>query len=277
MKRMVVHSNGIVKNHASGAVLRAIPGLKQVSPCLFEAGLCRILLPDRYFRTITRPGWAACPRNAETRSNAVSRLFETGVLVKYCCECARELTKAWIASEQRERSVCESCGITHFENPKIIVCGIVCWRDKLLLCRRANEPGKNKWMVPGGFLECNETLEAGAARETFEETGVCIDPKELALYSVVNVTATNQVLISFRVILSSLPELSPGPECLEATFMSESEVREADFAWRVSMGDGLARFFNELRSGNFSIQLITLASDKGSEFSWREYRLQRPG
>jgi ADP-ribose pyrophosphatase YjhB (NUDIX family) len=162
----------------------------------------------------------------------------------------------------------------HYENPRIIVCCIVCWRDRLLLCRRAFEPGKNKWMVPGGFLECGETLEAGAAREAFEETGITIDPNDLALYSVVNMTAIEQVLISFRITLPSEPALRPGPECLEAAFMSEGEVREIEFAWRASMGDGLARFFNELRSGNFTIQLITLASDKGAEFKWREYQIQ---
>src|SRR5579859_1284507 len=116
--------------------------------------------------------------------------------MKYCSECGRSLAQRWIVAEQRERTVCESCGITHYENPKVIVCGIVCWRDKLLLCRRANEPGKNKWMVPGGFLECGETLESGAARETREETGVIVDPNDLALYSVVNMTAIQQILIS---------------------------------------------------------------------------------
>ena len=195
--------------------------------------------------------------------------------MKYCCECGHVLVRRWITSEQRERSVCESCGITHYENPKVIVCGIVCWRDKLLLCRRANEPGRNKWMVPGGFLECGETLEGGAARETREETGVIIDPNDLALYSVVNMTGIKQILISFRVQLTSQPVLSPGPECLEAAFLSEDEIHRVDFAWRISMGDGLARFFKELRSGSFSIQLITLASDQGAKFRWREYQIQR--
>jgi ADP-ribose pyrophosphatase YjhB (NUDIX family) len=196
--------------------------------------------------------------------------------VKYCYECGGKAIRQWIASEHCERSVCTSCGITLYENPKIIVCCIVCWQDKLLVCQRANDPGKNKWMVPGGFLECGETLEMGAARETFEETGLRIASEDLTLYSVVNMTAVKQILISFRVTLQSLPKLTAGPECLEATFMSESEVTKADFAWRVTMGDGFARFFKELRSGNFTIQLITLASEKGADIKWREYQLQKP-
>jgi 8-oxo-dGTP pyrophosphatase MutT (NUDIX family) len=42
---------------------------------------------------------------------------------------------------------------------------------KLLLCRRAIEPCRGKWTVPAGFLELHESTAAGAARETWEETG----------------------------------------------------------------------------------------------------------
>jgi ADP-ribose pyrophosphatase len=129
-------------------------------------------------------------------------------------------------------------------------------------------------MVPGGYLECGETLEGGAAREAFEETGLTLDPDDLTLYSIVNMSSISQIMISFRIQLEELPQLRPGPECLEVAFMSESEICEADFAWRASMGDGLARFFAELRTGQFSIQLITLASDQGTRFKWHDYRIR---
>lgn len=43
---------------------------------------------------------------------------------------------------------------------------------RLLLVRRANEPFKQQWALPGGFLEPNETLDECAKRELTEETGV---------------------------------------------------------------------------------------------------------
>lgn len=43
---------------------------------------------------------------------------------------------------------------------------------KVALIQRKNLPYKGKWAIPGGFIEGNETLEEGAARELYEETHI---------------------------------------------------------------------------------------------------------
>jgi 8-oxo-dGTP diphosphatase len=45
-------------------------------------------------------------------------------------------------------------------------------RLKVLLIKRLNPPYQNKWALPGGFIDMDETLEQSAARELKEETGL---------------------------------------------------------------------------------------------------------
>ncbi len=41
---------------------------------------------------------------------------------------------------------------------------------------RGKEPLKGHWSLPGGALECGETLEEGVIREVREETGLEVKP-----------------------------------------------------------------------------------------------------
>ena len=51
-------------------------------------------------------------------------------------------------------------------------------KAKLLLIKRANEPFKGKWALPGGFVDIDEELETAATRELAEETGLQDIPLE---------------------------------------------------------------------------------------------------
>jgi ADP-ribose pyrophosphatase YjhB (NUDIX family) len=142
------------------------------------------------------------------------------------------------------------------------------------MCRRARDPARGHWEVPSGYLEIGETLEQGAARETWEETGLTVDPLSLELCSVVNMTSIAQVAIYFRIEVVEKPTVVAGPECLEVAFMPEQAIPSEQFAWRQSMGSVPERFFNELRSREFTIQFVSIGSNTGVGFRAREYKVE---
>ena len=48
-----------------------------------------------------------------------------------------------------------------------------------ILIKRKNEPYKNYWALPGGFVEYGETVENAAIREAKEETSIDVKLKDL--------------------------------------------------------------------------------------------------
>ena len=65
------------------------------------------------------------------------------------------------------------------ELPIIGVGAVIVDGDRVLLVRRATEPLKGEWSVPGGMLELGEKLRDGVRREVLEETGLQVEPGEV--------------------------------------------------------------------------------------------------
>ena len=59
------------------------------------------------------------------------------------------------------------------------VTGIVIRDHKVLLARHTCGVGKNRLIVPGGYVEPGETPQQALKREYMEETGIVVEPKEL--------------------------------------------------------------------------------------------------
>ncbi|MCZ6833928.1 MAG: NUDIX hydrolase [Acidobacteria bacterium] len=58
---------------------------------------------------------------------------------------------------------------------------LICRGREVILIRRAGDPGRGSWDIPGGFLEPGETPAAAARREIREELGVELGPLDLLL------------------------------------------------------------------------------------------------
>ena len=65
------------------------------------------------------------------------------------------------------------------EHPIIGVGAVIVEGGRALLVRRASEPLKGEWSVPGGMLELGEKLRDGVRRETMEETGIEVEAGEV--------------------------------------------------------------------------------------------------
>ncbi len=64
---------------------------------------------------------------------------------------------------------CKSCTYLYYHSAVAAVVGIVQHNDKIIITRRANEPGKGLMAIPGGFVEHGESLEETLVRELHEE------------------------------------------------------------------------------------------------------------
>ena len=90
--------------------------------------------------------------------------------LEYCSNCGNKNERGHIDGNTRFH--CVKCKAIHYENPKPTATLICPKGDSILLGRRAFDPGKGEWGLPGGFMELNETLEEAALRELKEETNL---------------------------------------------------------------------------------------------------------
>ncbi|MES2832772.1 MAG: NUDIX hydrolase [Pseudomonadota bacterium] len=152
--------------------------------------------------------------------------------MKFCSECANQVSLRIPPDDNRLRFVCDRCSVVHYQNPKLVVGSIPVWDDGdqpcVLLCRRAIEPRHGYWTLPAGFMENGETTSDGAVRETMEEAGARI--RLHALFSLLNVPHVDQVHLFYRATLLDL-DYAAGTESLEVKLFSEKDMPWGDIAF----------------------------------------------
>ena len=88
-----------------------------------------------------------------------------------CPKCGHSLTKM-----SPRNTVCKSCGLDYYVNPR--PCNAIIIVDdkrRVILVKRAFDPSKGLWDLPGGFIDIGETAEESVIREAKEELGVEVD------------------------------------------------------------------------------------------------------
>lgn len=165
--------------------------------------------------------------------------------MKFCSECGSKVVLRIPEGDTLPRYICTNCHTIHYQNPKVIVGCIPEWENKILLCKRAIEPHRGKWTLPAGFMENNETLIQGAARETFEEANARVEIHKL--YAIYSLPHISQVYLLFQARLLDL-DFSPGTESLEVKLFKEQEIPWDEIAFRV-IREPLKRYLEERHHG----------------------------
>jgi ADP-ribose pyrophosphatase YjhB (NUDIX family) len=176
-------------------------------------------------------------------------------LIQHCKVCGSAVTyRVPDDGDTRERAVCNACHTIHYENPLNVVGTVPVWGDKVLLCKRNIEPRFGKWTLPAGFMELNETVAQGAARETVEEAGAQFEMQEL--FTLMNVTRVGQVHFFYRAQLTS-DAFDPGHETQEARLFAEHEIPWDEIAFR-TVKETLQHYFADAKTGKFELHHVDI-------------------
>ncbi|MCW4013752.1 MAG: NUDIX hydrolase [Candidatus Bathyarchaeota archaeon] len=124
--------------------------------------------------------------------------------------------------------------------------GILIKKDeRYLMIKRAAEPDKGLWTVPGGLIEVGEKAADAAAREVLEETGLLVDVGErLGVVDKIVYDDEGKVLYHFIIMFySATPvggELQAMDDALDARWVTLEELQEYE------LSKSLVQIMNEI-------------------------------
>ncbi len=175
-------------------------------------------------------------------------------VMKYCTHCAAPVTSSIPQGDNRPRSICMSCGLIHYRNPKMVVGCLPLWDNKILLCKRNIEPRKGFWTLPAGYLECGETTIEGARRETGEETGAAV--VGLQPYRLFDIVHIGQIYLIFLCRLQR-PEFHTTEESMDVRLFALEDIPWPSIAFPV-IAKTLRHYCRDLQKNDFSFRLDSI-------------------
>ena len=149
---------------------------------------------------------------------------------RFCPTCGGALEARLLKPAAPKRLVCTSCGFVFYIDPKLAVGTIITDDDhRVVLVRRAIDPGYGKWVFPGGYVDRGEEVTVAAVREAREECGL-----EIRIDRLVNIYSYPERAPVIVVYAASITGgcLGCDDEGLEARFFEPGEIPWEDLAFR---------------------------------------------
>ena len=155
---------------------------------------------------------------------------------RFCPRCGGPLERRLLKATEPHRLVCTVCGFVFYLDPKIAVGTIIRSQSgRLVLVRRAIDPGYGKWVFPGGYVDRGEPLTAAAIREAREECG--LDVRLEGLVNIYSYSGRSPVIVVYAARATG-GTLAADDECLETAEFDSGDIPWDDLAFR-STQDGL--------------------------------------
>ena len=149
---------------------------------------------------------------------------------RFCPACGGSLEARSLKAGDPSRLVCTVCGFIFYLDPKVAVGTIIRTADaRLVLVRRAIEPGYGLWVFPGGYVDRGEEVTAAAIREAREESG--LDVRLDGLVNIYSYPGRPLVIIVYAATAID-GELCGDDECLEARLFEPEEIPWDALAFR---------------------------------------------
>ncbi len=146
----------------------------------------------------------------------------------FCPVCGGRLKASKLKENEPERLVCSGCQFIFYLDPKLVASSVVELDGRIVLLKRSIEPQKGKWVVPGGYVDRGETVEAAALRETEEECGISTRIKNLlGIYSYPG----RSVVVVVYVTEYLTGDLTAGDEAREVKLFRQEEIPWDDLAF----------------------------------------------
>lgn len=104
-------------------------------------------------------------------------------------------------------------------------------KKTVLLIKRGRDPYKGLWALPGGFLEMDEELEDGAARELYEETGLAgMKLRQFRTFGQIGRDPRGRLIGTVYIgIVNSQPAVKGGDDADDARWFDINELPELAF------------------------------------------------